>query len=136
MSNEIFDILIILFLHFVSDFVLQTRRMAQKKSKSLFWLSWHVLVYTTFLFWGWVCFVGFNDYSSYTVFGVFYMVFISHFLTDFTTSKFTTYSYVRSIERNISIKKRNRWQYIFWLVLGLDQFVHFLSLILIYNYIN
>ena len=136
MSNEIVDILIILFLHFVSDFVLQTRRMAQKKSKSLFWLSWHVLVYTTFLFWGWVCFVGFNDYSSYTVFGVFYMVFISHFLTDFTTSKFTTYSYVRSIERNISIKKRNRWQYIFWLVLGLDQFVHFLSLILIYNYIN
>lgn len=136
MTSDVFDILIILCLHFISDFVLQSRKMGQKKSKSLFWLSLHVLVYTTFLFWGWVCFVGFKEYSVYTVFGVYFMVWISHFLTDFITSQFTTYAYVKSIEKGISITKRDRWQYIFWAILGFDQFIHHLSLILIYNYIN
>jgi len=136
MNSEVYDILIILFLHFVSDFLLQSRKMGQKKSKSLFWLSLHVFIYTTFLFWGWVCFVGFDDYAIYTVFGIYYMIWISHFLTDFTTSQFTTYAYVKSIEKGISIRKRDRWQYVFWAILGLDQFIHHLSLILIYNYIN
>lgn len=46
MTSLEISFLFIIVAHFVGDFVLQTHRMAVNKSKSLFYLSYHVLVYT------------------------------------------------------------------------------------------
>lgn len=136
MSQELFDISIIFCLHFVGDFLLQSRSMGRNKGKSILWLFAHVFVYTTFLFWGWSSFIGFSEYSFYVMFGVYHLIFITHFLTDLITSKISGYAYIKCTDNNLSKKLKYRWEYMFWSIIGLDQLIHIISLILIYNYLN
>lgn len=136
MSQELIDISILFFLHFVGDFLLQSRKMGKNKGKNIYWLMFHVFIYTTFVYWGWACFLGFNEYSFYGMFGAYHLISITHFLTDFITSKISSYMYTQAIDINLSQKNRNIWEYGFWSIIGLDQLIHIISLILIYNYIN
>jgi len=136
MSQELFDILIIFCLHFVGDFLLQSRSMGRNKGKSILWLFAHVFVYTTFLYWGWSSFIGFSEYSLYVMFGVYHLIFITHFLTDLITSKISGYAYLKCTDNNLSKKLKYRWEHMFWSIIGLDQLIHIISLILIYNYLN
>jgi hypothetical protein len=99
----------ILFVHYVGDFLLQSRKMADNKSKSLKWLSLHVLTYTFNLL----------IFTSVFVFdfgiGVLYWIALNgvlHWITDFFTSKLTTHYY-----------KKEDWKS-FFSVVGFDQFVH------------
>jgi hypothetical protein len=102
------SIVIILTVHFIADFVLQSNWMAQNKSKSLLALGAHATVYTIVLaiispLWAIV-----NG--------------IAHFIVYFITSRWTSRLWAKGDTHN------------FFVVIGLDQLIH--ALILIYTYIE
>ena len=102
-------IFIIIFLHFISDFVLQAKKMSLNKWKSKKWLGIHSIVYSIlFLYFG----ILFSLITG-----------ILHFSVDFITSKITHYLWE---------KKK---VYLFFVVIGLDQAIHFCLLLLTYKYI-
>lgn len=103
------DFLIILFAHWVGDFLLQTTDMATKKHHSLKWLFLHILTYTLTLL------IISQFVFSWQV-GLGYAVFNGalHLITDFFTSK-------------LSIKYKERPR-IFFPILGFDQFIHMICL--------
>lgn len=104
-------LILIVWLHFISDFLLQTDKMALNKSKSIKWLSIHIVAYssTLFLFLGW----------KYALVNG-----ILHWITDFITSKGTTALWLRN-ERH--------W---FFVIIGVDQAIHMTCLILTMPLIN
>lgn len=99
MTVGITTILLILWTHWVSDFVLQSDTMAKNKSSSVKWLSAHVVVYSV---------------PFLVIFGWKYAVIngILHWIVDFFTSKATTYLWQ---------KEQRHW---FFVVVGLDQAIH------------
>ena len=70
-------ILLIIWIHFISDFLLQTDFIAINKSKNINVLMLHCLIYSI----------------PFLIFGVEYAFIngILHFIVDFITSKLTTY---------------------------------------------
>jgi hypothetical protein len=118
MNVESFIFLTVISLfHFVFDFIFQTNKMAQNKSKCIGALSQHVFVYT----------LGMVACSQYLYFmGYFITVKIAlnwalingmvHWLTDFITSKINTFFY----------KKGNI--HTFFVGVGFDQMIHAITL--------
>ena len=95
-------IIIILIIHFIADFVLQSSWMAQNKSKSNIALLTHVLVYMVpFLL------IGF----WYALLNAFL-----HFIIDYNTSRLTS---------KLWAEGKVHW---FFVVIGLDQTLHFICL--------
>ena len=110
--------------HFFGDFVLQSSKMATEKSKNLAYLIAHVTVYTftlTAFITPYLIFVQNIDTKLITLFFLF--VFFTHFITDYFTSK------VNSM--NWDDKKFDK----FFIGLGLDQCLHYISLFAIISYI-
>jgi len=115
---DIITLLIGMFtLHFIGDFIFQTRKMADNKSKSIFYLTLHVFWYSaafmpTFLLIGigvpYLKFIG--------------VLFTTHWITDFITSKITSYFWK---------KKRIK---AFFNIIGFDQLIHIVTLLLIFKY--
>lgn len=104
------DILIIIWLHFVADFILQSDKMAKNKSKSSLWLLLHIVTYSIpLLYFGWL-FALING--------------IAHFITDFITSRITSKLYA---------KGEIHW---FFVIIGLDQAIHLTTLVLTYKYLG
>lgn len=103
-------IIIILVLHFIADFVLQTNWMAVNKSKNNLALFVHVAVYSAVF-----CFVG----LIYAVING-----ILHFIVDFITSRITS-----------KLWKEQNYR-LFFTVIGLDQTLHFVCLFSTYILIN
>jgi hypothetical protein len=110
-------VLILFFLHFIGDFVLQSHWMASNKSKNVKALMAHVGIYacviavlpTIMLVLQMIsCF-------SWLVFVVLNLVI--HFIIDFTTSKITSKLWMKQSWHN------------FFVVVGLDQFLHALTLV-------
>jgi hypothetical protein len=117
----VINIILIFLFHWVCDFILQTQEMGVKKSSSIKWLSYHVLVYSlgTTLLWG-VFYCGFDLILLTLIFSI---TFVTHWITDFFTSKWTT-----------KLWKEERVRY-FFKVIGLDQLIHATTLLLTYNYL-
>lgn len=120
----------ILFAHWFSDFVLQSHWMATNKSKNILALSSHVLVYTVSMG---VTLITIGILLSVTpiwasvimamMTPVTYVKWILlngllHFVTDFFTSKMTAVLWQKNDFHN------------FFVVVGLDQFIHYTCLIL------
>lgn len=104
--------LYILAVHYVGDFLLQTRWMALGKGKSALPLTVHVGVYTTTLFVG--CLWWFESVWLAMVYaGLNGMV---HWCVDFVTSRCTTYAHAWG------------WNRVFFNVIGFDQLLHQLAL--------
>lgn len=102
-------ILIIVWLHFFSDFILQSDRMGKGKSSSEWILFQHVFLYTLpFLFFGPV-------YAL--VNGV------AHYVTDWISSRLTTYLWKR---------EQRHW---FFVTIGADQAIHMTTLFATYVYL-
>ena len=97
-------IVLLLFLHFIGDFVLQSHEMACNKAKSIKWLSYHVLVYS-------LCFLPFGI-------RFFLFMFTTHYVIDYFTSRMTS-----------KLWKEERI-HDFFVVIGFDQFLHMVCLML------
>lgn len=114
---DISILICILAIHYVFDWVFQSRNMAEKKSNSLKWLGIHCFVYTLGLS---SLMVLLPDYFSWV------WVLANgclHFLVDFVSSKMTSYHY-----------KKNQMSK-FWRTIGFDQYLHYLCLFLTYNFL-
>lgn len=115
----------ILFIHWYSDFILQTRHMATRKSEDNYYLTLHVVVYSisTIISWLVLFLICGVKISFFALFISFILIFITHWITDYVTSRQTSKFY-----------KLQRF-YEFFSIIGFDQWLHFASLFIIYNYI-
>lgn len=119
--NVYYQILIILFIHWVADFLYQTKDMAVNKSSSNLWLFRHVAVYSSVWFFVGIAIFDIAQVALFTI-----ITFISHFITDYITSRWTKKLY--NIGKYYGFPS-------FFSVIGLDQYLHYLQLILCYKYI-
>lgn len=104
----------VLFLHWIGDFMLQSRWMANNKSHDLSALGCHVWLYTAMLGSG-VFITGRYERIDFVWFcGVNALL---HFTTDFFTSKATSYLWKKERVKD------------FFSVVGFDQFLHTVALI-------
>lgn len=107
----------ILMIHYVADFRMQSRHIAETKSKCNKSLSIHVLLYVaTFLIAGLVHFATGNNvdvwkFAEYVVING-----LLHWLTDYITSRESTKAY-----QNSDMEK-------FWNIIGFDQLIHGVTL--------
>jgi len=129
MRSEYYIILILL-IHFISDFLFQSRKMGRNKGKDISWLTIHVLVYSIVTTIGWSILlpINFTEIKS-----IFVITFYTHWITDYITSKGSGYCYLKMIDGKVVNKER--WEFLFWSVIGFDQFIHSLTLILTYSLI-
>ncbi|QOI96548.1 MAG: DUF3307 domain-containing protein [Flammeovirgaceae bacterium] len=105
----------LLFGHWVADFLFQTEAMALNKSSSLKWLAFHILVYTAVLAVFCLWLLHWQDALYFAAING-----LLHGLTDLLTSRLT------------ALYKNNRR--IFFLIIGLDQFIHSATLIISFGY--
>jgi hypothetical protein len=115
----------ILLVHWVADFLLQTRHMATRKSESNYYLSLHVTIYsfTTIMLWVLFFLIIGTHMTTFTVFLSLAVTFTTHWLTDYVTSRQTSKFYKAENYKG------------FFDTVGLDQWIHALTLFLTYNYI-
>lgn len=107
-------------IHWIADFWLQTQEMATGKGKSIKWLTLHALEYSVVLF---LC--GFW-YSTGNPFLAVWFTLINgscHWLTDFCTSR---------IMKKLWAAKKER---AFFMMLGIDQLIHYITLFITYKII-
>lgn len=117
--------LFIIFVHWVSDFVLQTQHMSTRKSSSNYYLTLHVVIYSFATILGWALvlpLLGIHLYSG-PVWLAFLLIFATHWVTDYFTSRRTSKLY-----------KEEKY-HDFFVVIGFDQVLHYVQLLLIFNYI-
>ncbi len=102
---------LIMLFHLLCDFGLQTRWMAENKSKSNTALLVHVAAYTIGL--GALCVLTFGFKASLLFAAINGAL---HFCTDFCTSRISSYFH------------QKKWNHTFWFTIGCDQYIHFLCL--------
>lgn len=116
----IFLVLWVLFAHWLADFVCQTHWQASNKSKNWNALTRHVVVYT--LVAGGLCCVVIQSWDRRAAFLA--ITFVAHFLTDAVTSRITSRLYAMQDFHN------------FFVVIGLDQLLHYAQLFLLLGYVT
>ena len=104
------DIIAIVWLHAIGDFIFQTRWMATNKSKNHNALSLHCITYMIPLF--------FISWQFAIING------ILHYPIDYMSSQLTTHYYQKENER------------MFFNVIGIDQAIHFTILLLTYTFLK
>jgi hypothetical protein len=91
------------FIHYIADFIVQTRWQAENKSSNLWALTKHVLTYT-------LCFLPLLPFVDIVPFMAF--TGLAHWLTDYCTSRASTAAYKAANMRR------------FWAIIGGDQLIH------------
>lgn len=91
-------LILLMWTHYVADFLLQSDEMALNKSKDNGYLLFHSVIYSVCFIWVSLTFVS--------------IMFVSHFVIDFITSRGTSYLFK---------KNERHW---FFCLIGLDQILH------------
>lgn len=119
MKDTIVMVMVILFVHWVGDFVVQTEWEARNKSKSWVALISHTSTYTAL----WIMFSVF----FLTDWGMFWfpiITFVTHTIIDYFTSR---------LNAKLAITAREKNDYHnFFVSVGFDQFLHYTQLFLTY----
>lgn len=106
-------IYLIIWTHFVADFILQTHAQAQNKSSSNLWLGKHIASYSAGLFAAlWLSNRAPATFIVYVLVNA-----AAHFATDWVTSRMTS-----------KLWKAQRIRHFFW-VIGADQAIHMTTLL-------
>lgn len=110
-----YTLLTIAFCHWLFDFKLQTRNMANDKSRSVTALTQHVCVYTIGLvvmsMLNIKMFANIHVYTAWVILNC-----LLHALTDAVTSRLTSFFY------------KNGDQHNFFATIGIDQYIHYATL--------
>lgn len=109
---DIYLIIYLLFVHWVADFVCQSDYMAKEKSKNNLILFYHCLVYG----------FAFSIYTLNPLYGL--ILGLIHFPVDYITSRLNSKLYAKGDIHN------------FFVSVGFDQFIHFATIILVWNYLH
>ena len=112
--NHLNILLLIIWIHFIADFVLQSRWMGMNKSTNSWILALHCSIYT-------LPFLIFDYYFLIAYYAIINGVL--HFVVDYQTSRLTS---------KLFAKEKYHW---FFVVIGLDQAIHMTILILTYNFL-
>lgn len=128
MTLTILEIFVILFIHWVADFVLQSHWQAKNKSHNNYALTMHVTVYSicwllpmTIMF---AC-AGNYRLDSFLLACFFSLItFATHWVIDFYTSRLNSWLWKKEDVHN------------FFVSVGFDQFLHFVQLILTYYFLK
>lgn len=104
---DITTLLLLVWVHWFADFILQSDRIAINKSSSDKVLLWHVTLYG-------VCFIGFGlAFAAANA--------VLHFMTDWITSRIT---------KKLWLAEERHW---FFVVIGVDQATHMTCLFTTYG---
>jgi len=120
---EIFSIIII---HWFADFVLQTHKQAQGKSKNWYDLLAHTFTYSTMWLFASCLLIGYANKGQTTQWYVIHSIlfalitFITHTITDYFTSRLNSKLWVKGDVHN------------FFVSIGFDQVLHYIQLFLTY----
>lgn len=116
-------VILLLFAHFVADFIAQDDYTAINKSKRYFVCALHCFEYTfyivlfsTFL---WIAKV--INLSDFNIFFIISIIFVSHFIIDSITSRINSYLW------------KNEKRHWFFVCIGFDQFLHVSILMLTFG---
>lgn len=123
---SIWVIIGILFVHWVADFICQSDKMAQNKSSKREWLIYHAFMYTLVFA---IALIIFSFFSLVTVLGYLKFVvgvFLLHLITDAITSKIVSKKF-KNNHLGGDIPNFGAFT-----MIGLDQWLHFVQLILVY----
>lgn len=120
-------ILWLLFFHWIADFLTQSRAVGKLKSQSVTVLGYHVITYMFVMYLLSVIIIQDPIIAGYFVI----LNGALHFITDFITSKIGKYFFVSSQRSAIC---EDRWMYLFWANIGIDQFIHTVTLIYTLKY--
>lgn len=123
--------LILVIIHWVADFFCQTDDMAINKSKSNYWLTIHVLVYSAVLIVG----TGFLNFEPGRWVPFFMINGVLHWITDYYTSRWTSYLFQKAEKHPFEKVYLNSWRHWFFTVIGIDQVIHYACLFLTYQYL-
>lgn len=118
-----FLFLFVLFLHWLADFVFQTRWMAENKSKDNRALTTHVAIYSLVFLVGLLIMSSFVKTSFLGILGLVSINGIIHWCVDYVTSRM-----------NAKFFQTQQMTY-FWWNIGFDQFIHQACLILLASWL-
>lgn len=118
-------------LHFVADFLLQSREMGKKKSSEFVWLLRHLLIQ------GCVMYAGLTPFLWMGLSGPKYLLFplmnlVIHGIIDWNIWNLYKYSAFKR-----GAKADGSWQYwedhLFYVTIGFDQLLHSITIIVLWN---
>jgi len=115
------QLVLLFFIHFIADFILQSREMGQKKSSSWKWLGYHTtIIFLAFVYFGWkfaLVNAAIHAIIDRNIWGLY---------------KWSTYYR----EPNATVHNWKYWEdHLFYVTIGLDQFLHTATIILLAEYL-
>ncbi len=113
-------LLIILVIHYLGDFVLQTHEQSQRKSSENKWLLYHTGTYS--LIWLLAAWGLYSNFLAALVFAT--ITFVSHTVTDWATSRVGKPFWTNGDYHNG------------FAVVGFDQVLHYVQLLLTHTYVT
>ena len=123
-TQTLIIVLVLLFIHWIADFLTQNDWLATNKSKSWVALLCHTALYTITMgiFMNLFDFFGlFTHKYTYSILIFVAILFTTHTIIDYTSSRITSKLYKKGNMRT------------FFDVIGFDQFMHYLTIFLAYK---